>query len=205
MDEIREETTIGAELVPQETANLLPMTEDGENVDYNALLRMPASPQLIAKMIGLDLERLKYSQDPQEIEERERLESAIPTIIELYDADKLPVMHDVFEIISLAVERNPKSSEVVRFMMQRNYTAEGVAYLYDVKDTLELSLDQVHSIFLRLGFSLSDEQDIELVESALESIRAGRDLQYQHTAGQVLLELIEDDVSLRDIIEGQVY
>lgn len=205
MDEIREETIVGTDLVPHEEAVMLPMTEDGENVDYNALLQMPASPQLIAKMIGMDLERLQYSEEPQAVEESKRLKAALPAVIELYDADKLPAMRDVFEIISLAMERNPKPSEVVRLMTQQNYTAEGVAFMYEVKDTLELSLNQVDSIFKRLGFSLSDEQDIELVDSALDTIQSRRGVQFRHTAGSILIELLEDDVSLRDILDGQVY
>lgn len=195
-------------VVPVDPLAVLPVriNQDGETVtDWGALVKMESSPELVAAMIGSELIRLTNSEDHTERLYAERLQNGIEGIINIYDSGLLPSMRDVHEITSLVMERNPRLSDVSRVMTTKGYTAEGTAYLYDVRDTLGLTLDQTDKIFKTLGFRLDDDQDVSLVDSALEIIEEVRELKYRHTAAEILTELIDNGVSLTDIIDGRVY
>lgn len=195
-------------VVPVDPLAVLPLrvNQEGNTVtDWGELVKMESSPELVAAMIGSELIRLSNSEDQTERLYAQRLQNNIEGIIKIYDTGLLPGMRDVHEITSLVMERNPRLSDVARMMTNRGYTAEGTAYLYDVRDTLGLTLDQTDTIFKTLGFRLDDDQDVSLVDSALEIIEEVRELKFRHTAAEVLTELIDSGVSLTDIIDGRVY
>ena len=195
-------------VAPYNPLSALPLMADkdgNEVINWNALMVMPATPELVAGMLGTEITRLSQSEDPSDIEQVERLQNSINGVLKIYDSGLLPSMRDVHELTSLVMERGPKLSDVARVMVDKGYTAEGTAYLYDVKDTLDITLDQADEIFKTLGFSHDDDQDISLVDSALEKIEEVREIRFRHTAAEILVELIRAGVSIKDILDGQVY
>lgn len=195
-------------VVPVDPLSVLPVrvNQEGETVtDWGALVKMESSPELVAALIGKELISLNGSEDRVEQQYAERLQNNIGGIINIYDRGLLPRMGDVQELTSLVMERNPRLSDVAKLMVNKSMTVEEVAVMYDVRDTLQLTLEQADGIFRLLGFSYNDEQDIELVDDALQSIQDNRELQFRHTAAEVMKELLENGVTIRDIIDGRVY
>ncbi len=195
-------------IVPRDLLSLIPVTTNAEGqqvTDWNGLMVMGTDAELVAAFIGNELIEAQYSGDEEKLIGAKRLEAGIDRIIDLYNAGRLPTMKDVFELTSLIVERNPKMSEVTKYIKEHGYTAEGCAFLYDVKDTLGITLSQTDEIYRILGFSLDDEQDLNQLDDALEIIQERRELSFRHSGAEELLALIREGASLRDITTGRVF
>jgi hypothetical protein len=194
------------ELVPSDPLAALPkrVNPEGEMVtDWGALMESPTEPNVLVAYLGNEITQLADSTDPADIERRGRLNRSINGIVSLYDEGRLPGMRDVFEVTELVLDRGPDMSQVKKYL-EKGYSAEGCANLYAARDTLEITLEHTDVIFRRLGFSVSDDIDIEMIDSALDAIMDAREMRFRHTAAERLIELLDQEVTLRDIIDGGV-
>lgn len=175
------------------TDSSIPMIRDQktglDTVDWDSLLVLDSTDRLVVDYLKIDL-------DP------DLIATTGKQLLEMYDKGLLPHMRDVFEITQLAVERKPNMSMVEDQMTRNGYTSETVGILWDTRDSLDISVDQTHTIFSELGFDLSDEKDIEMIDAALDAIQAARGV-YRHTAADMIVEGIKGGFSLKQMIDGE--
>jgi len=175
-----------------------------EQIDWDSLYASQSTPELVVALLINEAELYSELGDEVSVRRSEVIKKSATKILDIFDKGLLSNMRDTSTIIDMVVDREPKLSEVEKYLAI-GYSAEAVSFLWSVRDELGISLQQTHEIFNQLSFSLADEQDVELVDEALESIMTIRNVPFVGIAATILLDLLTTSSSLRDIIEGEVY
>ncbi len=200
----------------EDIQNLLPMLpvspfDPGDESDQNApqklnyreLMSREASLPLVAGYMSYEVQLLKYGKTTEDDEKAGRLSRAANGILDLVDGGGITRMSDAHEVICLVEETNPSISKIKDLILNRGYTAAGVAYLYDAKDLLRISIDLTDQAFRTLGLDLMDETDVAILDDAIDAVCEKQNIRYRDSAMRVILELCEDGLSLVEIAHGR--
>ncbi len=201
------------DLVPaQDIQNLLPVLvsdnwdQSGpKKINYQELLKRDADMPLVAALMHHEVETLQYGQNSEDDQKATRLSRSASGILDLVDSGNIEKMSDAWELIGLVEEVGPSIHKVKELMTELGYTATGVCYIYDVKDMLGLSIVKTDQVFRRLGLDLTDENEVSIVDDAIDSIIKHRNIPYRDTAAEILIELHESGLTLVEIMHGKVY